>query len=445
MTLPVEAIVTPLRRSLREHSNAVLIAPPGAGKTTRIPLALMEEPWLLGKKIIMLEPRRLAARNAATWMSQQLGEVVGRTVGYRMRMDTKVSAQTRIEVVTEGILTRLLQQDPMLEDYGLVIFDEFHERSLQADLGLALNLEVQTLREELRLLVMSATLEGESVARILNAAPIIRSEGRSFEVDTHYRPVDAKQRIEHGVVSAVQHALQTETGSILVFLPGAGEIQRVYQGLTEAIHDQGISLHPLYGNLSQAEQEQAIEPAAAGRRKVVLASAIAETSLTIEGVRVVIDAGLMRVPRFDPSSGMTRLHTQRVSHASAVQRCGRAGRTEPGVCYRLWDKATQSGLLAYGRAEIMEADLAPLALELAQWGVSDPAQLAWMDLPPQASYQQAQQLLQSLQALDTKARITAHGRKMMALGLHPRLAHMVLMAQTMGMGRLACDLAALLN
>lgn len=443
--LPVEASIPALRESLGNVSNAVLIAPPGAGKTTRVPLAMMDETWLAGKKIIMLEPRRLAARNAAMWMAQQLGESVGATVGYRIRMDSKVSAQTRIEVVTEGILTRLLQQDPMLEEYGLVIFDEFHERSLQADLGLALSLEVQTLREELRLLVMSATLEGESVSRLLDDAPVLSSEGRSFEVDIRYRPVDPKQRIDSGVVSAVTHALQTEGGSILVFLPGAGEIQSVYRGLIEVVDDATVSVHPLYGNLSQAEQERAIEPAAAGRRKVVLASAIAETSLTIEGVRVVIDAGLMRVPRFDPVSGMTRLHTQRVSRASADQRCGRAGRTQPGVCYRLWDKSTQAGLLAYGRAEIMEADLAPLALELAQWGVSDPAQLTWMDLPPQASYQQSQQLLQALQALDGQTRITTHGRKMMELGLHPRLAHMVLVGQGLGLGRLACDFAALLN
>lgn len=445
INLPIEAIIEPLRESLRRISSAVLIAPPGAGKTTRIPLALLDEAWLGNKKIIMLEPRRLAARNAAIWMAQQLGEAVGCTVGYRMRMDSKVSKDTRIEVVTEGILTRLLQQDPMLEEYGLLIFDEFHERSLQADLGLALSLEVQTLREELRLLVMSATLEGESVSRLLNDAPVLRSEGRSFEVNVFYRPLDARQRLEAGVVSAVQYALQTENGSVLVFLPGAGEIQRVYAGLSESLEDETVSLHPLFGMLSQVEQELAIEPAAAGRRKVVLASAIAETSLTIEGVRVVIDAGLMRVPRFDPRSGMTRLHTRQVSRASAEQRCGRAGRTEPGVCYRLWDKATQSGLLAHGRAEIMEADLAPLALELAQWGITDPDTLSWMDPPPQASYQQSQQLLQSLQALDAQNRVTAHGRAMLELGLHPRLAHMVLVGQGLGLGSLACDLAALLN
>ncbi|MBD3609281.1 MAG: ATP-dependent helicase HrpB [Gammaproteobacteria bacterium] len=443
--LPIENILQPLRDSLREHPSAVLTAAPGAGKTTRVPLALMDESWLAGKRIIMLEPRRLAARNAATWMAHQLNEPVGHTVGYRMRMDSKVSEHTRIEVVTEGILTRLLQKDPLLEEYGLVIFDEYHERSLQADLGLALTLEVQTLRDDLRILVMSATLEGETVSRLLADAPLLHSDGRSYPVDIHYLPVEPQLRLDVAIVNAANKALTQESGSVLVFLPGAGEIRRVHEALSSQISDEHISVYPLYGNLSQEEQEQAIEPAIAGHRKIVLATAIAETSLTIEGVRVVIDAGQMRVPRFDPRSGMTRLHTLRVSRASAEQRCGRAGRTESGVCYRLWDEATQNGLVPYGSPEILEADLAPLALELAQWGVSDPGQLAWLDTPPQGSYQQSVQLLQSLQALDTQGRISSHGKAMLRLGLHPRLAHMVLKAKEIDLVGLACDLAALLN
>jgi len=444
-TLPIDTILPQLRSTLNQGKRAVLIAPPGAGKTTRIPLALMDEAWLAGKRIIMLEPRRLAARNAATWMARQLDEPVGQTVGYRMRMDSKVGRQTRIEVVTEGILTRLLQQDPALEDYGLVIFDEYHERSLQADLGLALCLDAQTLREELRLLVMSATLEGESVSRLLGDAPILRSEGRGHPVEIRYTPLEERQALEAGVARAVRRAIEEQSGSLLVFLPGVAEIQRVHKLLREGLDVAGVTLHPLYGNLSQAEQEQAIAPAAEGQRKVVLATAIAETSLTIEGVRVVIDAGLMRIPRFDPRSGMTRLHTQRVTRASADQRCGRAGRVEPGVCYRLWDQATQAGLVPHGRAEILEADLAPLALELAQWGIQRPGQLAWLDPPPAAAFDQARALLQALQALDPEGRITRHGQAMLGLGLHPRLAHMALKALEMGMGALACEVAALLN
>jgi len=444
-TLPIESIIPQLQASLRADRNAVLIAPPGAGKTTRVPLALLGEAWLAGRRIIMLEPRRLAARNAATWMAGQLGEPVGQTVGYRMRMDSKVCKETRIEVVTEGILTRLMQQDPTLERYGVVIFDEYHERSLQADLGLALCLDAQTLREGLRILVMSATLEGEPVSHLLADAHILRSEGRSYPVAIHYTPMDEYQGLARGVAAAVGHALKQDSGSLLVFLPGMAEIRRVHAILQEAIDDPSVIVQPLYGNLSQAAQEQAIAPPSAGTRKVVLATAIAETSLTIEGVKVVIDAGLMRVPRFDPRSGMTRLHTQRVTRASAEQRCGRAGRMEPGVCYRLWDQATQAGLVPHTRAEILEADLAPLALELAQWGIREPEQLAWLDPPPKASYQQAQQLLQTLQALDTEGRITAHGRAMLELGLHPRLAHMCLKGMEMGLGQLACDCAALLN
>ncbi|MBD3670431.1 MAG: ATP-dependent helicase HrpB [Gammaproteobacteria bacterium] len=443
--LPVEEIIPQLCRALDEHGAGVLIAPPGAGKTTQVPLALLNQPWLAGRKILMLEPRRLAARNAAIWMARQLGEDVGHTVGYRMRLDSKLGLHTRIEVVTEGILTRLLQQDPSLEAYGLVIFDEFHERNLQADIGLALCLDARGLREELRLLVMSATLEGEPVSHLLGHAPVIHSEGRQFPIEIRYRPMPDNRQLEAAVVEAVFEALNEQSGSILVFLPGMAEIHRVHDAIAARLDDASVSLHPLYGTLSQSQQESAIAPAPTGTRKLVLASAIAETSLTIEGVRVVIDAGLMRVPGFDPGSGMSRLHTRRVTRASADQRCGRAGRLEPGVCYRLWDESTQAGLLAQGRAEILEADLAPLALELAQWGVTSPSQLDWLDPPPEAAFEQARSLLQSLQALDSQGRITAHGRSMLGLGIHPRLAHMVIRAEERGLSTLACHLAATLG
>lgn len=444
--LPIDNVLPQLLTTLATHRNAVLIAAPGAGKTTQVPPALLDETWLSGRKILMLEPRRLAARNAATWMAQQLGEKAGQTIGYRMRMDSKVGPGTRIEVVTEGILTRLLQQDPALEEYGIVIFDEYHERSLQADLGLALCLESQqSLREDLRILIMSATLEYSGVAKLLGDAPLIQSEGRSFPVSQYYLPGDANQHLEQRVSSAVLQSLDNEPGSILVFLPGAGEIHRVHDRLQEQISDNSISLHPLYSHLSQGEQEQAIAPAPPGKRKIVLATTIAESSLTIEGVRVVVDAGLTRVPHFDPGSGMTRLQTLRVTRASAEQRCGRAGRTEPGTCYRLWDEATQHGLLAFNTPEILQADLAPLALELAQWGVREPQQLSWLDPPPATAYGRAMELLQELGAIDAQQLITAHGKAMLGLGLHPRLAHMLLKAKDLGQGALACDIAALLN
>lgn len=442
--LPIDAALPALREALRSHPSAVLQAPPGAGKTTRVPLALLDEPWLAGQRIVMLEPRRLAARAAARHMAELLGERVGETVGYRVRMDTRVGPGTRIEVVTEGVLTRLLQADPALDGVGLVVFDEFHERNLHADLGLALCLQSRNLlRPELRIVVMSATLDGEAVAALLNPAPIISSQGRSFPVEARHVTRRAKERIEHSVLRTVLQALDSEPGDLLVFLPGAGEIRRVEERLAEAGLGSGVWITPLHGNLPQEAQDRAIAPSPPGHRKVVLATSIAETSLTIEGIRVVIDSGLMRVPRFSPRTGMTRLETVPVSRASADQRRGRAGRLGPGVCFRLWPE--HHPLVPHGAPEILEADLAPLALELAAWGISDPAELAWLDLPPPGAFAQARELLGELGALDALGALTAHGRSMAEMALHPRLAHMLLRARELGTEGVACDLAALLG
>ena len=444
--LPIEDVLPELRQALGERTQAVLQAPPGAGKTTRVPLALLGEEWLGGGKIIMLEPRRLAARAAAKRMSDMLGEEVGQTVGYRVRMDTQVTSATRIEVVTEGVLTRFIQDDPGLEGVAAVIFDEYHERSLQADLGLALTLQSQKLlREDLRLLVMSATLDAEPVAALLDAAAIVKSEGRMYPVETHYLPHHRDERVEDLATQYTLRAVDEEEGSILVFLPGAGEIRRTAERLRERNLPRNVDVFPLYGNLSHKEQDRAVAPSPEGQRKIVLATPIAETSLTIEGIRVVVDSGLMREPRFDPSSGMTRLETVRISHASADQRRGRAGRLGPGVCYRLWTQRTHQHLPAFNDPEIVQADLAPLALELARWGVRDPAQLRWLDPPPADTFAQAQELLHRLGALDDERRITDHGRAMAEVPLHPRLAHMVLQAQTLELGGLAGELAALLS
>jgi ATP-dependent helicase HrpB len=436
--LPIDTALPPLRAALAERGRAVLQAPPGAGKTTRVPLALLGEPWLSGK-IVMLEPRRIAARAAAGHMASLLGEKVGDTVGYRIRMDRKVGPNTRIEVVTEGILTRMLQDDPALEGVGAVIFDEFHERSLNADLGLALALETAVLRDDLRLLVMSATLDGGPVARLLGDAPIVSSEGRAYLVETHHRPPRPGEAIEDAVARAVRDALAEETGSLLVFLPGAREIRRV-QAKLSGLGD-GVTVAPLYGDLPAAAQDQAIRPAPAGTRKVVLATNIAETSLTIEGVRVVIDSGLARAPRFDPRTGMSRLETVTIARAAADQRRGRAGRTEPGVCWRLWAKAGEGAMAPFDPPEILVADLAPLALELALWG----GDLAWLDPPPAAALSQARALLADLGAIDADGRPTAHGKAMARLPLHPRLAHMVLRAKAEGVGGTAAELAAILE
>jgi ATP-dependent helicase HrpB len=445
-TLPIESALPELRAALASAGAAVLQAPPGAGKTTRVPLALLDEPWLAGRRIVMLEPRRLAARAAAGFMARQLGQPVGGTVGYRVRMETRVGPDTRVEVVTEGVLTRMLQSDPALEGVGMVIFDEFHERSLHADLGLALTLQSRALlRDDLRLLVMSATLDGAPVAALLGGAPVVTSRGRSYPVDVRYLPNRVEGRMEPAVARTVRQAVESSDGDVLVFLPGAGEIHRVEEMLREAELPAGVRILPLYGNLPQSAQDEAIAPSPPGRRKVVLSTSIAETSLTIEGVRVVVDSGLMRVPRFSPRTGMTRLETVTVSRASAEQRAGRAGRVAPGVCWRMWPEHAQAGLVPHGTPEIRDADLAPLALELAAWGVADPAELAWLDPPPLVAFAQARELLAELGALDRAGAATPHGRGMAALPLHPRLAHMALRANEMGIGGLACDLAALLS
>jgi ATP-dependent helicase HrpB len=444
--LPIDAVLPSLRDALAAHGGAVLQAAPGAGKTTRVPLALLQEPWLDGRRILMLEPRRLATRAAARYMAATLGEKAGETVGFRVRLESQVSQRTRIEVVTEGILTRRLQHDPALEGVGLVIFDEFHERSLDADLGLALTLDAQeALRPDLKILVMSATLDGAAVASLLGGVPAIASEGRAFPVETRYVPRDPQRRFDADMAALIRQALREEEGSILAFLPGEGEIRRVAALLSDSGLPANASVHPLYGAMPPADQDAAIRPAAAGSRKVVLATTIAETSLTIEGIRVVVDGGQKRAPRFDPRSGMARLETVRVSAASADQRRGRAGRLGPGVCYRLWSEAEMRGFAPFDKPEILAADLAPLALDLAAWGVADTLQLRWLDPPPKAAYDQATALLVQLEALDAQGRITELGRGMAALPLHPRLAHMLLRAQEKGQGALACDLAALLS
>ena len=431
---------------MRSGAGAVLHAPPGAGKTTRVPLRLLGEPWLKGRKILMLEPRRLAARAAAMRMADTLGEAVGQTIGYRVRLDTRVGPTTRIEVLTEGVLTRMLQGDPGLTGVGLVIFDEFHERHLESDLGLALCLDLQgVLNPELRILVMSATFEAEPVARLLGGAAVIRCAGRSFPVDTHYMSPRRENSLESAVADAVLSAARAEPGSILVFLPGAGEIRRVLAMLQSARLGPEWLLLPLFGNLSKEEQDQAIAPAPAGRRKIVLATNIAETSLTIEGIRVVVDSGFMRAPRFEVRSGMARLTTLPVSKASADQRRGRAGRTGPGVCYRLWAAESHRALAVRNTPEILQGDLAALVLELAIWGIDDPSRLKWLDPPPAAACRQAGALLRELDALDACGRVTDHGRRMAGLPLHPRLAHMMLMAERHHRGDAACDLAAVLS
>ena len=439
--LPIDAALPELRSALADGSSAVLLAPPGAGKTTRAPLALLDEPWLAGRKILLLEPRRLAARAAARRMAESLGETVGATVGFRVRHETRVGPRTRIEVVTEGVLTRMLLADPAVESAGLLVFDEFHERSLHADLGLALALHSrEILRPDLRILVMSATLDGAGVAALLEAAPVVSSPGLLFPVETRYLPCKPDTRPEAAVARAVRTALAEEEGDVLVFLPGAGEIRRA-EALLEGVEAQVL---PLYGNLPPEAQDRAIRPGS-GHRKVVLATSIAETSLTIEGVRVVVDAGWSRVPRYSPRTGMTRLATVRVSLASADQRRGRAGRVAPGVCLRLWSAHEQQGLVPRGSPEILEADLTPLALDLAVAGVTDPAELRGLDPPPAAALAEAQSLLGQLGALDQAGRMTPHGRAMSRRSLHPRLSHMVLKGMELGAGAQACELAALLS
>jgi ATP-dependent helicase HrpB len=443
--LPIDEILPELLATIRNHPNTVLHAPPGAGKTTRVPLALLEIIPPEAGRIVMLEPRRLAAVSAARWMAAGLGEEVGCTVGYSIRFDSKQSAATRVEVVTEGILTRRIQNDPLLEGVGMVIFDEFHERSIHADLGLALCLDVQRqVRPDLKILVMSATLEHEPLARLMGDAPVISSAGRSFPVEEIYLEDQPHGPLPGRMTAAILRALAETKGDLLVFLPGAGEIRSCASRLAVAgLAERGISIHPLYGDLPFDEQQRAILP---GRqRKVVLATSIAETSLTIEGVGVVIDSGLSRRLRHDPASGMNRLVTVRESGASAEQRKGRAGRLGPGVCYSLYSRHTLMAMTPQTPPEILDTDLAPLLLELTAWGVTDPSALAWLDPPPEVALAAARQLLGELSALDSSGRITRQGRSMAGLPVHPRLSRLLLRSQELGVPALGCDLAALLS
>jgi ATP-dependent helicase HrpB len=444
--LPIDAVLDELARTLASHNAAVLVAPPGAGKTTRVPLALLDAPWLKNKKIIVLEPRRIAARASAERMAQTLGERVGETVGYRVRFGSKVSRATRIEVVTEGIFSRQILGDPELSGVAAVLFDEFHERSLDADLGLALARDAQTgLREDLRILVMSATLDGARVAKLLGDAPVIASEGRAFPVETRYLGRKADAPLERQMADAIAMALRADPGSVLAFLPGAAEIRRTQNFLGERVHDASTEIVPLFGALDAAVQDRAIAPARHGRRKVVLATSIAETSLTIEGVRIVVDSGMARVPRYEPDIGLTRLETVRASRAAVDQRRGRAGRTEPGVCYRLWDEPQTASLAAYTQPEILSADLSSLVLDLAQWGVSDPSKLAFLDPPPAPALKEARSLLRELDALDNDGRITAEGNSLRELALPPRLARMIVDSHRLGAGEEAAEIAAVLT
>lgn len=474
--LPVEAVLPALRRCL-EQRHALLSAPTGSGKTTHVPLALLDADWLQDRSILVLEPRRPAARMAAARMAAMLGETVGETVGHQVRFERRIGPITRIEVLTEGILTRRIQSDPELSGCGLLIFDEFHERSLQGDLGLALALDVASLREDLRILVMSATLDSEPLAALLDDAPLIRGAGRAYPVEVHY--LDRHEPDPStALLPRIRHALAAHAGDLLVFLPGAGEIQRLANQLTQAfaspatqhsstvdapaptatttssvadlqqaagaIKAAELEILPLHGSLPLAEQDRALRPAANGRRRIVLATDIAETSVTIEGIEVVIDSGLTRKPRFEPGSGLTRLLTQPISQASAEQRAGRAGRLGPGHCYRLWSPDQHQARPGQRRPEILEADLAPLVLELALWGVTDPSQLRWLDPPPSAAWAQAVELLHALGVLECSGAISAAGRRLAALPVHPRLARMLMAAPATARG-LACDLAALLE
>ncbi len=443
--LPIDSVLSELTASLRPGATAVLVAPPGAGKTTRVPLVLAAEDWAKGKKIVVIEPRRIAARAAAARMAATLGEGVGASVGYRVRFGSCVSDATRIEVVTGGIFTRHVLEHPELDDVAAVLFDEFHERSLDTDLGLALARDLQQgLREDLKLLAMSATLDSARLARILGDAPVIASAGRAFPVETRYLGRDARVPIERQVAQAAARAVRADTGSLLVFLPGAAEIRRTETLLRERISDPSIDIVALHGALEAEVQDRAIAPAPAGRRKIVLATSIAETSLTIEGVRVVIDCGLARRPRYEPDVGLTRLETVRVSRASADQRRGRAGRTERGICYRLWDEPQTASLEPSNRPEILAADLAGFVLDLAHWGVCDPSSLAFIDPPPAPALKQARTLLTELGAIDRDGRITQAGKKLRALPLPPRLARMVIHAATVGEADRAAEIALLL-
>ncbi|EAR60146.1 ATP-dependent helicase HrpB [Neptuniibacter caesariensis] len=449
-TLPIESALPELLEALINHDQAVLEAPPGAGKTTQVPLSLKDANWLNDQKMLMLEPRRIAAKTAAARMASMLGEAVGDTVGYRVRLDTKVSGKTRIEIVTEGILVRMLQSDPSLEGYGLVIFDEFHERNMDAELGLALTLEARAIFREddpLKLLIMSATLDGEAISDLLGNAPIIKSLGRSYPVKEVYTGAPQQNEwIETKTVKAIEQALLEQEGSILCFLPGQREIRKTAELLEERTlpQQEKVIITPLYGDLKLEQQQMAIEPAPKGQRKIVLATNIAETSLTIQGISAVVDAGLEREARYDPTTAMTRLHTCKISKASSVQRAGRAGRLGPGTCYRLWSESQQEQLVAFSQPEILQADLTSLALQLCCWGIPDPNSLAWIDAPPKGAYNQAIELLKSLEAIDEKGAATSHGEQMAQFPLHPRLSHMMIKAKELGLEKKAAAIAALL-
>jgi ATP-dependent helicase HrpB len=444
--LPIDAVLDDLSRTLEANNAAVLVAPPGAGKTTRVPLALLDAPWTKGKKIIVLEPRRIAARASADRMAKSLGERAGETVGYRVRFGSKISRATRIEVVTEGIFTRQILDDPELSGVAAILFDEFHERSLDADMGLALARDAQQgLREDLRILVMSATLDGARVAKLLGEAPVVESEGRAFPVETRYLGRKTDAPIERQMTDAIASALRADSGSVLAFLPGAAEIRRTQNFLGERVQDASIEIVPLFGALDAAVQDRAISPAPKGMRKVVLATSIAETSLTIEGVRIVVDSGLARVPRYEPDIGLTRLETVRAARAAVDQRRGRAGRTEPGVCYRLWDEPQTASLAPYTQPEILSADLSSLVLDLAQWGVANPSALSFLDPPPAPAWKEAKSLLSELNALDGDGRITAEGKSLRALALPPRLARMIVDSHRAGSGEEAAEIAAILT
>jgi ATP-dependent helicase HrpB len=446
MYYPVQEIVPSLKEHFITNKTLILQAPPGAGKSTILPLELLHEPWLQNKKIIMLEPRRLAARSVAMRMADLLNEEVGQTVGYRVRFENKVSTHTRIEVVTEGILTRMIQSDNALEGVGLIIFDEFHERSLQADLALALCTQVQSvLREDLRILIMSATLDGEKISTTLNKAPILTSLGKQFPITYQYFPIERNSRLPAETVRVIKKALQEQQGDVLVFLPGTGEIKQVASLLMDVT---SAHIVPLYGDLPFKQQQAAILPHPQGNRKVVLSTSLAETSLTIEGITTVVDAGYARVPKFDPRSGLTRLETVRVTKDSADQRAGRAARLGPGVCYRMWVEPMNHTLQLTRQPEILEADLTSFVLELANWGIQNVNELTWINTPPEGAVNQARELLNNLEALDEN-KITSRGKEMLQLPTHPRIAHMLLSPLSPGSGAggegLATDIAAVLE
>ncbi|MGB7285873.1 MAG: ATP-dependent helicase HrpB [Salaquimonas sp.] len=446
--LPIDECLDELGKTLAQKSAAVLVAPPGAGKTTRVPLALMEQPWLNNQKILMLEPRRLAARSAAFHIAGLIGEKPGETIGYRVRMDSKIGTRTKVEIITSGVFTRMILDDPELTGIGAVLFDEYHERSLDTDLGLALAIECcEALRPDLRLLPMSATLDGAKVSKLLSnvktTVPIIESRGRSFPVSIRYHPKEPDRTIEETMVGAIRQTLASESGSLLCFLPGRREIERVAGSLINLPVD--CEVHKLYGALDQSEQSKAIRPSQAGKRKIVLATSIAETSITIDGVTTVIDSGYSRVPVFEPSTGLTRLATVKASKAAITQRAGRAGRTAPGMAIRLWQEGQTNSLPDYDKPEILEADLTGLVLDLAAWGVSDPGQLRWQDEPPVQAWKEARNLLITLSAISTEGMILDRGKQIRNLALPPRLAHMVVRAADQGQLATASNLAMLLS